>query len=121
MSERRYFEDRDSDMGGPIYVPGFGAFTAKKYPPSASAEAALVTPSEPAKQAEPLSADPPTRRKRRLSFREATKQAGRPVASVTEHADGARTYAFGQSAPDANAEANDWDNEFAPPPPSLRQ
>jgi hypothetical protein len=97
MSERRFFEDRDSDMSGPLYAPGFGAFTAKKCPPSASAEAALVTPSEPAKQAEPLSADPPTRRRRRLSFREAVKQAGRPVAAVTDHANGSRTYAFGQS------------------------
>ena len=34
------------------------------------------------------------RRPRRLSFRQAEKQAGRPVASVTDHPDGSRTYAF---------------------------
>ena len=47
----------------------------------------------------PLSAKmfPPPRRRRRLSFRAAAKQAGRPVASVTEHVDGARTYAFGET------------------------
>jgi hypothetical protein len=61
------------------------------------------------------------RRPRRLSFRQAEKQAGRPIASVTDGPDGSRTYAFGQStAPDA--EMNEWDLDLgAPSPPPLRQ
>jgi hypothetical protein len=46
-----------------------------------------------------LDAPSRARRVRRLSFREAAKQAGRPIASVTDRPDGSRTYAFGE--PDA--------------------
>ena len=62
------------------------------------------------------------RRPRRLSFRQAEKQAGRPVASVTDRPDGSRTYAFGQSTSAPDAEVNEWDLDLgAPSPPPLRQ
>jgi UvrD/REP helicase N-terminal domain len=61
------------------------------------------------------------RRPRRLSLREAERQAGRPVASVTDRPDGSRTYAFGDKA-DADGEVNDWDIEYgASSPSSVRQ
>ena len=62
-----------------------------------------------------------SRRPRRLSLREAERQAGRPVASVTDRPDGSRTYAFGDKA-DADGEVNDWDIEYgASSPSSVRQ
>jgi hypothetical protein len=62
------------------------------------------------------------RRPRRLSFRQAETQAGRPVASVTDRPDGSRTYAFGQSTASPDAEVNEWDLDLgAPSPPPLRQ
>jgi hypothetical protein len=62
------------------------------------------------------------RRPRRLSFLQAEKQAGRPIASVTDRADGSRTYAFGQSTSAPDAEVNEWDLDLgAPSPPPLRQ
>jgi hypothetical protein len=61
------------------------------------------------------------RRPRRLSLREAERQAGRPVASVTDRPDGSRTYAFGDTA-NAGCEVNDWDIEYgASSPSSVRQ
>lgn len=61
------------------------------------------------------------RRPRRLSLREAERQAGRPVVSVTDRPDGSRTYAFGDKA-DAKGEVNDWDIEYgATSPSSVRQ
>ena len=60
------------------------------------------------------------RRPRRLSFRQAEKQAGRPVASITDHPDGSRTFAFGQSTA-SDAEVNEWDRDLGTHPPSPRQ
>jgi hypothetical protein len=65
----------------------------------------------------------PSRRRRRLSLSEAAKQAGRPVASVTDHADGSRTYAFEEVKAGANAdELNEWDRDLgSSAPPKIRK
>jgi hypothetical protein len=66
-------------------------------------EPRVEPPVNPFLETKPTAQSPP-RRRRRLSFREAEKQAGRTVDSVTDHADGSRTYAFGEKAEKADAE-----------------
>lgn len=60
------------------------------------------------------------KRRRRLSWREAEKQAGRPVV-VTDHPDGSRSYAPVKPE-EQDGKINDWDEEYgSPATPQVRQ